>query len=370
VKEKFGLADEQTIILNKGKAMQNQRDLSLDAFRGLTVMLMIIVNIQGNGDAAYAALKHAEWNGLTFADLVFPWFLFIVGLSVPLALDRAQSNPPWPAVLRRALVLFALGVILSWLIRPVEFERIRWMGVLQRIAIVYLACAAVVLARPGWKWAAAIAALILALHSWLLFVTVEGVNSLTTGAGLNALLDQQLLPGRLLRKTWDPEGVLSTLPAIASGLIGVAVMRARTVKSACIIFGIIFGVGGTVLSQWIPINKALWTASFVLVTAGTGLLVWTLLSLVWGKIGGSAAARWAVLLGQTALTLYVIHMLLLALIVRKLPDGTRIWDWLFAKLADTGMSLPLASLLFALVAGAMCTAPLGWLKRKGWLIKA
>jgi predicted acyltransferase len=350
--------------------MQPTRDLSLDAFRGLTVLLMIIVNIQGNGDAAYAALKHAEWHGLTFADLVFPWFLFIVGLSVPLALDRAHSGSRWPAVLKRALILFALGVVLSWFIRPVEFDQIRWMGVLQRIGIVYLACAAVVLFRPGWKWAAALAVVILAFHSWLLFVTVDEVNSLTEGAGLNASLDQQLLPGRLLRKTWDPEGVLSKLPSVASGLLGVAVSRARTVKSACLIFGTAFGIGGTLLSLWIPINKALWTASFVLVTAGTGLLVWTLLSLIWSKIGASAFARFAVLMGQTALTLYVIHMLLLAIIVRKLPDGTRIWEMLFAKLLLLIPSPPFASLIFALIAGAICVAPLGWLKRKGWLIKA
>jgi predicted acyltransferase len=350
--------------------MTATRDLSLDAFRGLTVLLMIIVNIQGNGDAAYTALKHAEWNGLTFADLVFPWFLFIVGLSVPLALDRAQSGSPWPQVLRRALILFALGVILSWLIRPVEFERIRWMGVLQRIGIVYFVCAAVVVLRPGWKWAAGIAVAILAMHSWFLFVAVDGVNSLTEGAGLNASLDQQLLPGRLLRKTWDPEGVLSTLTAIASGLLGVAVMRARRAKSACLIFGVIFSVGGTLLSFCIPINKALWTASFVLVTAGTGLLVWTSLSLIWSKVDNSAFARFAVLLGQTALTLYVIHMLLLAIIVRKLPDDTRIWDMLYAKLSALIPSPPLASLIFALIAGAICVAPLGWLKKRSWLIKA
>lgn len=350
--------------------MDKSRDLSLDAFRGFTVLLMIIVNIQGNGDAAYVALKHAEWNGLTFADLVFPWFLFIVGLSIPLALDRAHSGSPWPKVLRRALVLFALGVILAWLIRPVEFERIRWMGVLQRIGMVYFACAAVALFHPGWKWAAGLAVSILALHSWLIFVPVNGMNSLTEAAGLNASLDQQWLAGRLLHKTWDPEGVLSTLPAIASGLLGLAIMRARTVESACVMFGIIFGVGGWLLSLCIPINKALWTASFVLVTAGTGLLLWTALKLIWQKIAPTGLARFAVLLGQTALTLYVIHMLLLAVIVRKLPDGTRIWDFLYAKLSMLITSPPLASLIFAIVAGAICVAPLGWLKRKGWLIKA
>jgi predicted acyltransferase len=350
--------------------MQNQRDLSLDAFRGLTVLLMIIVNIQGNGDVAYAALKHAEWDGLTLADLVFPWFLFIVGLSVPLALDRAHSGSPWPAILRRALVLFALGVILSWLIRPVDLHHVRWMGVLQRIGIVYLACAAIALLRPGWKLAVGLAIVILGLHSWLIFVPVDGVSSLIEGAGLNASLDQQLLAGRLLRKTWDPEGVLSTLPAIASGLLGVAVMRSRSVRSSCFSFGAAFGIGGLLLGHWIPINKALWTASFVLMTAGLALMFWTALSYFWQKVGNTALARFAVLLGQTALTLYVIHMLLLAIIVRKLPDDTRIWDMLYSKLAAIIPSPPLASLIFALIAGALCVAPLAWLKRKGWLIKA
>jgi predicted acyltransferase len=354
----------------KGKYMQHTRDLSLDAFRGLTVILMIIVNIQGNGDAAFAALKHAEWDGLTFADLVFPWFLFVVGLSVPLALDRAHSGSPWPAVLRRTAMLFVLGVILAWLIRPVAFDQVRWMGVLQRIGIVYLACAAVALLTRGWAVAALVAVAALALHSWLIFVSVDGVNSLTTGAGLNASLDQSLLPGRLLRKTWDPEGVLSTLPAISSGLLGVAVMRWQANDTRRAAVGMTMALAGWLLSYAIPINKALWTASFVLLTAGLALLIWIGMRHLWAAIGESRFARWSVLLGQTALTLYVIHMLLLALIVRKLSDDTRIWDLLYSKLAATGLSPPIASLLFALIAGAICTAPLGWLKRKGWLIKA
>jgi predicted acyltransferase len=355
--------------------MPQARDLSLDAFRGLTVLMMIIVNIQGNGDAAFAALKHAEWHGLTFADVIFPWFLFIVGLSVPLALDRAHSGSPWPAVLKRAAMLFALGVVLAWLIRPVEFGEIRWMGVLQRIGIVYLACTAVVLLTRRWLVAALLAVAALALHSWLLFVPVNGSNSLTVGEGLNASLDQALLPGRLLRKTWDPEGVLSTLPAIASGLLGVAMtrLRQRLTPEVWSFFrlGLSLAIiaGGLLLTTHVPLNKALWTVSFVLLTAGLGLLVWHIMQKLWPRIAETAVARWVVLLGQTALTLYVIHMLLLALIVRKLPDGTRIWDALFVQLASTGLDPAVASLLFALIVGAICVAPLGLLKRKGWLIK-
>jgi predicted acyltransferase len=352
--------------------MQYQRDLSLDAFRGLTVILMIIVNIQGNGEAAFGALKHAEWHGLTFADLVFPWFLFIVGLSIPLALDRAHSGSPWPQVLKRSLILFALGVILAWLIRPVEFDQIRWMGVLQRIGFVYLACAAMVLLTRNWWTAALLAITALLLHSWLLFVPVDGANSLMEGAGLNASLDQDLLPGRLLRKTWDPEGLLSTLPAIASGLLGVAVMRWRAsitiaAPMKLLSVGFALAVSGLALSSVIPINKQLWTGSFVLFTAGTGMIFWRLL---WPRMTENALARWCILLGQTALTLYVIHMLLLAIIVRKLPDGTRIWDALYSMLSGTDFPPPITSLAFALIAGALCTAPLAWLKRKGWLIKA
>jgi predicted acyltransferase len=350
--------------------MQPERDLSLDAFRGLTVIMMIIVNIQGNGDAAFSALKHAEWHGLTFADVIFPWFLFIVGLSIPLALDRAQSGPPGPAVLKRAVLLFVLGVVLAWLIRPVEFDQIRWMGVLQRIGIVYLVCAALVLWTHGWIVAAVTAIAVLMLHSWLIFVPIDGANSLTAGNGLNGWLDRELLAGRLLRKTWDPEGVLSTLPAIASALLGVAVMRARRSEAELAALGLATALAGWLVGQWIPVNKALWSASFVLVTTGLGLVCWMAIRRFWGPIEHSAFTRWMVLLGQTALTLYVIHMLLLALIVRKLPDGTRIWDMLYERLAATGLSPPLASLLFALIAGALCTAPLGWLKRRGWLIRA
>ncbi len=355
------------------------RDFSLDAFRGLTVVLMVIVNVQGSGDDAFSLLNHAEWDGLTFADLVFPWFLFIVGLSAPLALERPGFEPRWGVILRRAALLFLIGVLLAWLIRPrFEFHDIRIAGVLQRIAIVYVACAAVLLWRPGWRTAAALALLALAAHTALiLLVPAPGVAipSLAAGEGISGWLDEHFLPGRVYRKTWDPEGILSTLPAIASGLIGVSVMRwvrsgsQNPVEGRLAGLAIMMTIAGLVVSMIVPINKALWTASFTLVTAGLGLAVWMGLRLIWASIGESASGRWLVLLGQTALTLYILHMLLIALIVRKLPGGERVWDITYDALVSTGLPLPVAALLYALMAAAISTAPLASLKRRGWLIK-
>jgi predicted acyltransferase len=354
-----------------------KRDLSLDAFRGLTVMLMVVVNIQGNGDDAFAVLKHAQWNGLTLADLVFPWFLFIVGMSTALAVGHARP-PAWMKIARRSLMLFFLGVVLAWLIRPVEFGQIRWMGVLQRIGIVYCVCAMIAMAAPGWKIAAGLALAILIGHSWLILAvpapghTIVGMGP---GEGLSGWLDRYWLPGRLLRKTWDPEGVLSTLPAIASALLGLSVFRWRTGKggnSAGIstALAMLLLVAGIVLSMWLPVNKALWTASFVLVTAGLGMAIWLLIRQFWSSIETHAIARLCVLYGQTALTLYVIHMLLLAVFVRKMPDGARIWDMLYDIFPQSTLTPQISSLLFALVAAGLCTLPLATLRNRGWLIKA
>ncbi len=359
------------------------RDYTLDAFRGLTILLMVIVNVQGSPDNGYALLSHAEWNGLTLADLVFPWFLFIVGLSAPLALDRASKSAstgsPWPKILRRAAMLFFIGMALSWLIRPsLDPALIRWTGVLQRIAFVYVACAAVLFARPGYVLAAILCGAALLGHS-LLILTIpapgEVAVSLLPGEGISAWLDRLLVPGRILRKTWDPEGVLSTLPSIGSGLLGLATMRwvqaqSKPIEIPLLVFAFVLMVSGLLLGLIVPINKSLWTASFVFATAGQGLGLWMLIRIFWPQIGDHRITRWIVSLGQAALTLYVVHTLLLAIIVRKLPSGEKLWTVLFDALASTGLSIPFASLVFAIIATAISVALLPPLRRRGWLIKA
>jgi predicted acyltransferase len=376
------------------------RDFSLDAFRGSDVLLMIIVNVQGNGDAAFPYLSHAEWNGLTLADMVFPIFLLIAGLSAPLALDRPKSamhgQIRWSTIARRAAYLALIGVVLSWLIRPtLDPDLIRWSGVLQRIAIVYFVCASVILLHRGrnimsatrWAIPAGLAIILLALHSWILLrvgvpgsVGIGSGPSMEPGMGFSGWLDQNFIPGRVLRKTWEPEGILSTLPSIASGLIGVAAMRWLLLRQKIAnkpladdailgILGLLLVLIGAGLSPWLPINKNLWTASFALVTSGAGLCIYAGLRAGWPMMGTNRIARWAVSLGQAALTLYIVHTLLIAIIVRKLPSGEKIWDVLWRALAGTGLHAPTASLLFAVVAAVISCAILPLLVRRGWVLK-
>jgi predicted acyltransferase len=357
------------------------RDDTLDALRGLTVFGMGFVNLQGAAALAFAPFVHAEWHGMTAADLVFPFFLLVVGLAIPLALDRPGAAPTWGKLLRRAALLIAIGIALNWLIRPSALEDLRLTGVLQRIGVVYLACAAVAMLSRGYRVALIGATGLLVAHGvCLLVIAAPGAAapSLAPGLGLSGWLDQVALPGRVLRKTYDPEGVLSTLSAIASGLIGVATMRwlnraeapptNRTREIAIIAGGLL--VAGALSMLWLPLNKPLWTPSFALVTAGLGLASWAVLRAAWPLLESSLPARGLVVLGKTALTLYVLQLVLIAVLVRKLPDGERLWDAGFHALTHAGMSPPWASLVFAAIGSAICVAPMAALLKRGWLIRA
>lgn len=353
------------------------RDSSLDSLRGIDVLLMILVNVQGSADAAFATFVHAEWHGLTFADLIFPIFLLIVGLSAPLALDKPGHALRWTAVARRVFLLFVIGVLLGWLIRPtLDPDQIRWTGVLQRIAIVYLACAVVLSLRRSVAWPLAIAMLLLVAHSWLL-LNVGTPGGAPAGMdpckGISGWLDRNLIPGRVLRESWDPEGILSTLTATANGLIGVAVMRwmlGNLVSHARLaLAGLILFAAGLALTPLLPLNKNLWTASFALVTSGIGIIIWAGLKAIWSRHGNGRIAQWTVSLGQAALTLYVVHTLLIAILVRRLPSGATIWEVTYQALARAGLPAPVTSLLYAVIAAALSCAVLPWLKRRGWVLK-
>ena len=276
--------------------------VSLDVFRGATIAGMILVNDPGSWSHIYPPLEHAEWNGWTPTDLIFPFFLFIVGVSMTLSfasrIARGISRRALIIhVVRRSALIFALGLFLNGF-PDFDLGSIRIMGVLQRIALCYLVAGLLYLfayrREPAEKGPArvrgnlqvtAAAAIILLIGYWALmtFVPVPGYGAGHLGKddNLGAYVDRALMRGHLWSEsvTWDPEGLLSTFPAIASLLIGIlagewlrsdrlAKQKALGLAAA----GLALLVAGRVLHPYFPINKNLWTSSFVMFTGGFALL--------------------------------------------------------------------------------------------------
>jgi predicted acyltransferase len=253
---------------------------SLDVFRGVAVAGMVLVSTPGTWNAVYAQLDHAAWNGWTLTDLVFPFLLFAMGAAVPFALARrrAGSRRVRRHVLRRAAVLFLLGLLLNAIETPPPLHEatFRIPGVLQRIAIVYAAVA--LLTERASLRTQVIAGIGSLAGYWALMTLVPGpgygAGVLTPEGNLASFIDRSLLGRHLLLPTHDPEGLLSTLPAIATALAGVfagvwlnerrAPRRTITLWAA----GFAAMIAGLAWGRLFPINKNLWTSSFALFTAG------------------------------------------------------------------------------------------------------
>ncbi len=263
---------------------------------------MILVNDPGSWSHIYPPLEHAEWNGWTPTDLIFPFFLFIVGVSLTLSfasrIARGVTRRSLMIhVVRRSAVIFLLGLFLNGF-PDFDLGSIRIMGVLQRIALCYLAAGLLYLAtfqtervpggpdrvRANLRVTAAVAiALLIGYWALMTFVPVPGYGAGHLGKddNLGAYVDRTLMGGHLWSEsvTWDPEGFLSTLPAIASLLIGILAgewlrsdRRAQRKVAVLAAAGFVLLVAGRLLHPYFPINKNLWTSTFVLFTGGFAML--------------------------------------------------------------------------------------------------
>src|SRR5690554_554675 len=272
---------------------QSSRLLSLDVFRGITIAGMILVNNPGTWSAIYPPLRHAEWHGCTPTDLIFPFFLFIVGVAIPFALGKRMEKGEKHGkiilqIIRRSVILFLLGLILhsfpfGLLGHNFDLSTLRIPGVLQRIAVVYL-ITAILFLKTNYKTQVYIGAAILIIYAMLMqLVPVPGVGypNLEPTTNLAAWLDNKLLAGHLwsASKVWDPEGILSTLPAIVSSIMGMITGwwlrqdKDKTIKTVWLfVMGSVCMTLGYVWDGWFPINKSLWTSSYVLYTGGLALL--------------------------------------------------------------------------------------------------
>jgi predicted acyltransferase len=310
--------------------------VSLDVFRGITIAAMILVNDPGSWSHIYPPLEHAEWNGWTPTDLIFPFFLFIVGVSMTLSfasrIARGATRGSLAIhVVRRSVLIFAIGLFLNGL-PYFDFQTIRIMGVLQRIALCYLAAGLLYLAtcRQGAAadgkaavraniGAIAAVALILLVGYWALltFVPVPGygVGHLGKDDNLGAYVDRALMSGHLWSesKTWDPEGFLSTLPAIATALIGILAgewlrshRKGQRKALGLVIAGAALMLAGQLLHPYFPINKNLWTSTFVLFTGGFAML---LLALCYWLVDLRGWRKWAapfLVFGRNAILAYAL----------------------------------------------------------------
>lgn len=273
---------------------RTERLVSLDVFRGITIAGMILVNDPGSWDFVYPPLEHAEWNGWTPTDLIFPFFLFIVGVAITLSLGvKLERGEPrrkiMTGALKRSVKIYAIGFFLASF--PFfHLSRVRIPGVLARIAVCFLLASLIYLFTSA-RGQALTAAALLAVY-WILMKAVpvpadyiQAViargGDLEKEANLAAYVDYSLLKGHLWRQTnyWDPEGLLSTIPAVATVLLGILaghwIKSARSARQK--LYGmLVSGVAGIIIGQvmnlWFPINKKLWTSSYVLFTAGCALL--------------------------------------------------------------------------------------------------
>ncbi len=361
-----------------------QRSVALDVFRGIAIAGMILVNTPGSWSHVYSPLLHASWHGCTPTDLVFPFFLFATGAGMFFSFGRQQFRPSATLLLsvaRRSALLVLIGILLNAYPFTESLSQWRLPGVLQRIGLAYAGAALLVLYCPGRLRLLACAALLL-LYWWMLWAfggsapySLEG--NVVRQVDLAVLGSAHLWQGMGL--AFDPEGILSTLPAIVSVIAGfegarLSRMGSRLRAVALLTCAGVVAVGlGMLWHQWLPINKALWTGSYVLYTTGICWLSLAALALVLDVIGLRIVGRPFEIYGTNPLFIYILSIIeARTLWLIQVSDGaggkTSLYQWLYQQLLVVASPLN-ASLIFAL-AHVVLFWLLSWaLYRRGIVIK-
>ena len=366
---------------------------SLDILRGATIAGMLLVNNAGDWGKTFAPLLHAEWDGWTPTDLVFPFFLFMVGVAIPLAFatrlkkSGGDFGPLYRQIARRTAILFALGLFLSWFpFTGIDWSSARIPGVLQRIALVYC-CASLAylhLDTRGRAWLAG--ALLMGYWAVMALVPVPefGAGDLSPAGNLAGYVDGLILGDHVWRYApgpADPEGILSTFPAIATALAGIFTGEwLRTRKSTdekligLFVAGSIAAVAGAVFGWFFPINKNLWTSSYVVLTAGLALLT---LAVIYYFVDIRKKDAWAkpfIVFGVNSIAAYVLSGLIAKVLYKVRWTGAEgsavsLKSWLYGRFFTSWIPDYFASLAWASVHVLVVLAVMWWLYRKKIFIK-
>lgn len=344
----------------------SERLKALDVFRGITIAGMVLVNNPGTWSSVYPPLEHSQWNGCTPTDLIFPFFLFIVGVSITFSLskrkERGDSHKSLILqIVKRGLILFALGIFLNGF-PEFNLSTLRIPGVLQRIAIVYVVASFLYL-KLNFK-GQLIFSLAVLIFYWgimtLIPVPGHGQANLEPGTNLSAWLDRFVLGNHIWSqsKTWDPEGILSTLPSIVTAFIGVftgQLLKNEVSKESKALLMYVAGtfliLGGYLLDFYFPINKNLWSSSYVLYTGGLALLF---LSTCYWLLDIKNIVKWSKpfeVFGLNAIALYFLSQLtaifLYIITFQSGGETVTLQDYLFNNLFFTWLGPLNASLLWA-----------------------
>ena len=351
--------------------IESQRLVSLDVFRGITIAGMVLVNNPGTWEHIYWPLEHANWSGWTPTDLVFPFFVFIVGVSIPLAFAKRMESGGgtrdlYLKIIKRTLIIFAIGLFLNGL-PYFGLAEYRIPGVLQRLAVCYF-FASIIFLNTRVRTQIAIA-LGLLIFYWLLVKLVPApgfaAGDLTKEGSLPSYVDRVVFGKHVWAqaKIYDPEGLLSTIPAISTCLIGVLTgtwlrtEKTRYEKAAgMFVVGAVCVAVGWAWNSFFVINKALWTSSYVLFTGGLAL---QFLSICYWLIDIKGYRRWAKpfeVFGLNAIALYVVADVLAMLLGVIKVGGEPLGGWIFTHLFASWASPINASLAMAICFVLVCLA--------------
>ncbi len=296
-----------------------KRFVSLDAMRGYTVAAMIVVNYPGSEIFSYAPLNHTKWNGLTPTDLIAPFFLFVVGVSIAFAYSkRVEMGLPkadmYKKILWRSLKIYLVGIFLN-LLPDFNFAELRYTGTLPRIALVFLFCAILFL-NSNWRRQAWIGICLLVVY-WLamMYLPTPGFDKpmLEPGINLAAWLDTKLLPGTMWQKSWDPEGILSTIPSFATGISGLIAGRLllgslenKDKALYLMVGGFVSVILGYLWNLHFPCNENIWSSSFVLITSGMAALFLGTTYYLIDILGMKRFTNGGIIFGANAIAVYFL----------------------------------------------------------------